>query len=71
MSNYLLKLLMKKQKNESAKKLQTAQTAMREAALEQHQNANKYDFKRGDFKIHSEKLVLFSWNNRKREHLFS
>lgn len=34
---------LKKQKNESAKKLQTAQTAMREAALEQHQNANKYD----------------------------
>ena len=34
---------LKKQRNESAKKLQTAQTALREAALEQHQNANKYD----------------------------
>ena len=34
---------LKKQKNESAKKLQTAQQALREAALEQHQNANKYD----------------------------
>ena len=34
---------LKQQKNESAKKLQTAQTAMREAALEQYQNANKYD----------------------------
>ena len=34
---------LKKQKQESAKKLQTAQAALREAALEQHQNANKYD----------------------------
>lgn len=34
---------LKQQKNASAKKLQTAQTALREAALEQHQNANKYD----------------------------
>ena len=34
---------LKKQKNESAKKLQTAQAALREAALEQHQNQNKYD----------------------------
>ncbi len=34
---------LKQQKAASAKKLQTAQTAMREAALEQYQNANKYD----------------------------
>ncbi|MBR4507004.1 MAG: hypothetical protein IKP24_00545 [Alphaproteobacteria bacterium] len=34
---------LKQQRNASAKKLQTAQTALREAALEQHQNANKYD----------------------------
>ena len=34
---------LKQQKNASTKKLQTAQTALREAALEQHQNANKYD----------------------------
>lgn len=34
---------LKQQKNASAKKLQTAQAALREAALEQHQNANKYD----------------------------
>lgn len=34
---------LKQQKNAAAKKLQTAQTALREAALEQHQNANKYD----------------------------
>ena len=34
---------LKQQKNASAKKLQTAQQALREAALEQHQNANKYD----------------------------
>jgi len=34
---------LKQQKNASAKKLQTAQTAMKEAALEQYRNANKYD----------------------------
>ena len=34
---------LKQQKNASTRKLQTAQTAMREAALEQYQNANKYD----------------------------
>ena len=34
---------LKQQKNASAKKLQTAQQALREAALEQYQNANKYD----------------------------
>ena len=34
---------LKQQRNASAKKLQTAQQALREAALEQHQNANKYD----------------------------
>lgn len=34
---------LKKQKQDSAKKLATAQQAMREAALEQYQNANKYD----------------------------
>ena len=34
---------LKQQKNASAKKLQTAQQAMREAALEQYQNQNKYD----------------------------
>ena len=34
---------LKKQRQDSAKKLQTAQAALREAALEQHQNANKYD----------------------------
>ncbi|MFQ6760148.1 MAG: hypothetical protein ACLRFM_01970 [Alphaproteobacteria bacterium] len=34
---------LKQQRNAAAKKLQTAQTALREAALEQHQNANKYD----------------------------
>lgn len=34
---------LKKQRSDSAKKLQTAQAALREAALEQHQNANKYD----------------------------
>lgn len=34
---------LKQQKNAAAKKLQTAQTALRDAALEQHQNANKYD----------------------------
>ena len=34
---------LKQQKNESTKKLQTAQQALRDAALEQHQNQNKYD----------------------------
>ena len=34
---------LKQQKAASAKKLQTAQQAMREAALEQYQNQNKYD----------------------------
>lgn len=34
---------LKKQKSDSAKKLQTAQKALKDAALEQHQNANKYD----------------------------
>lgn len=34
---------LKQQRNSSMKKLQTAQTAMRDAALEQYQNANKYD----------------------------
>ena len=34
---------LKQQRNASAKKLQTAQQAMREAALEQYQNQNKYD----------------------------
>lgn len=34
---------LKKQKQDSTKKLATAQQAMREAALEQYQNQNKYD----------------------------
>ena len=34
---------LKQQKNASTRKLQTAQSAMREAALEQYKNANKYD----------------------------